>query len=90
MRIERIEFELLEIPRKKMFVIATGSSDRYTGVIVKVHTDAGIVGIGEASPSRGVTGETPETVCAVLREIEKRIKGLHIEEHEKIRERLGA
>ncbi|MEM3397334.1 MAG: dipeptide epimerase [Thermoplasmata archaeon] len=89
MKIERIEFEKVEIPRKKMFVIATGSSDRYTGVLVKLYTDGGIVGIGEASPSRGVTGETPETVCAVLPEIEKKIKGLHIEEHEKIRERLG-
>ncbi|MCX8173326.1 MAG: dipeptide epimerase [Thermoplasmata archaeon] len=90
MRIERIEFEIVEIPRRKMFVIATGSSDRYTGVIVKLHTDGGIVGVGEASPSRGVTGETPETVCALLPEIEKKIKGLHIEEYEKIRERLNS
>ncbi|MGC8913650.1 MAG: dipeptide epimerase, partial [Thermoplasmata archaeon] len=89
MKIEKLEFEKIEIPRKKVFVIATGSSDKYTGVLVKILTDGDVVGIGECSPSRGVTGETPETVCSILPEIEKRIRGLHVEEYEKIREKLS-
>ena len=37
-------------------------------VIVKVHTDAGIVGLGEADPMNPFTEETPGTVMTILRD----------------------
>ena len=89
MKIKKIEALHVELERKKPFVIATGTSDRYSGIIIKLYTDTDIVGIGEASPSRVVTGETPETIIAVVREIEKKIHGLDVYEYEIIRERMG-
>jgi o-succinylbenzoate synthase len=52
-------------------------------VIVRVVTDYGICGWGEASPSERVTGETVETVVRVLDKIAPRLIGmcpLHIEQ----------
>ncbi|MDI6839357.1 MAG: dipeptide epimerase [bacterium] len=51
---------------KQPFKIALGTDVTYDGVIVKIETDAGIFGLGEASPSATVTGETQGTVIDVI------------------------
>lgn len=44
-------------------------------VIIQLHTDEGITGIGEATPVTGVFGETPEGIVAILRQFITHIKG---------------
>jgi L-alanine-DL-glutamate epimerase-like enolase superfamily enzyme len=45
-------------------------------VIIKVHTDEGLVGYGEATPVQGVFGENCEGIIALLKQYAKQIKGM--------------
>ncbi|MEW5936985.1 MAG: dipeptide epimerase [Candidatus Thermoplasmatota archaeon] len=60
MRIDEIEFELVELPRTERFVIATGASDVVRNWIVRMYAE-GMVGYGAAAPN-SVTRETVDTV----------------------------
>ena len=66
MKITNIKWEKLSIELDKPFVIATGVSTYAETMIVKIETDEGYVGYGEAKPSFAVTGETIDGVAAVL------------------------
>lgn len=59
------------------FRIAPGVSAESHNVIVKVVTDNGVVGWGEASPSKRVCGETSETVLKVLDRVASRLVGVY-------------
>jgi L-alanine-DL-glutamate epimerase-like enolase superfamily enzyme len=54
---------------REPFRIAPGVSTEADNVVVKLITDYGVVGWGESSPSKRVTGETVETVVRTLDEI---------------------
>lgn len=66
MKITDIKLKEISIPLIRPFVIALGARYEYTGVVVKIATDEEIFGIGEASPSARITGETPKTVIDVI------------------------
>lgn len=66
MKITNIKWEKLRIELDKPFVIATGTATHADTMIIKIETDEGIIGYGEAKPSLAVTGETIDTVAAVL------------------------
>ncbi|MEM2390554.1 MAG: dipeptide epimerase [Candidatus Korarchaeota archaeon] len=72
MEINKIEAYSFRIPLVEEFRIALGASVEHTGVIVKIYTDEGIIGLGEAAPSARITGETTETVLGVI----SKLKGL--------------
>lgn len=61
---------------KEPFTIAAGASSVSQGVIVKIVTDYSVVGWGESSPSKRVTGETPETVVKVFGRIAPKLIGM--------------
>ncbi len=65
MKILDIKTKLISIPLKKRFTIATGSSEYSNNVIIEIITDEE-TGIGEASPSLHVLGETPEHVLSTI------------------------
>jgi len=65
--IKDVSFEKIRIPLKKTFRIAFGEYDEVENVLVKIVTDNGIVGYGEAAPFSPVTGETVDGVISVLR-----------------------
>jgi o-succinylbenzoate synthase len=65
MKINNIEFQLIESQRKEPFVIATGSSNVARNIIVKIFSDE-IIGIGNACPN-SVTGENHETILRALK-----------------------
>ena len=75
MKITEMKIYPISIPLEKPFKIALGTSYEYKGVLVKLETDQGIYGWGEAAPSDSITGETQGTVMAVL---EERIRQLII------------
>jgi len=67
--IQQIEVYSVTLRYREPFVISSGASVESRNVIVKVTTDYGVVGWGESSPSKRVTGETAETVVKALNEI---------------------
>lgn len=71
LKIKDIEIYYFDIPMVKPFRIAIGTMEGAKDILIKIHTDQGIVGIGEACPFPPITGETQETnivVAKVLRE----------------------
>lgn len=75
MKITELEIYRITIPLKKSFVISSGASYTYEGVLVKIHTDnADIYGLGEAAPSRRITKETQATVIDNLERLKPVLK----------------
>ncbi|MGC8686980.1 MAG: dipeptide epimerase [Thermoplasmata archaeon] len=59
----------------KPFRISLGSSENYEGFILKIETDDGITGIGEAVPTPYITGDTMESIEGELKNLEKLLVG---------------
>ena len=76
MGIQQIEVYHVTLAYKEPFRIASGASTESQNVIVKIVTDYGVIGWGESSPSKRVTGETAETVIKVLDKIAPKLIGL--------------
>ncbi|HWU36360.1 MAG TPA: enolase C-terminal domain-like protein [Candidatus Acidoferrum sp.] len=68
MRIARVETKIIEIPVKNPYVFSHGVLKAFSNVLVWVHTDEGLVGIGESSfvPGGGVSEETPESTKPMI------------------------
>ncbi|MBO3799418.1 MAG: dipeptide epimerase [Thermoproteota archaeon] len=73
MGIERIEVYSVTLRFFEPFRIAPGASEKSSNIVVRIVTDYGVEGWGEASPSRRVTGETVETVLEALSRIAPRL-----------------
>jgi L-alanine-DL-glutamate epimerase-like enolase superfamily enzyme len=64
MKITYIEIYRFSIPMEP-FVIATGTMDYAQNVLVKIHTDTGIYGLGECSAFPMIVGENQDTCLAM-------------------------
>ncbi|HHT71062.1 MAG TPA: hypothetical protein GX016_05745 [Firmicutes bacterium] len=71
MKITSIKAYHLKVPLKNKYHLSKAIGTLYytEPIVVKVMTDVGIVGFGEADPLVGFTHETPETIKCVIREI---------------------
>lgn len=71
MKIDRIELFHISIPFAKPYKLSKVYGTRYDAeaVVIKVHTDEGIVGLGEADPLNPFSDETPATVMVVTRDM---------------------
>ncbi|ARF17422.1 mandelate racemase/muconate lactonizing enzyme family protein [Sporosarcina ureae] len=67
MKITEIEIFAIRLPLHEPFVISYASYDDMPSIIVKLTTDTGYVGYGEAVADDHVTGESWEGTFAVLR-----------------------
>jgi o-succinylbenzoate synthase len=74
--IQQAEIYPVTLRYKEPFVISAGTSVESHNVVVKLTTDYDVVGWGEASPSKRVTGETMETVLHALDKICLRLIGM--------------
>jgi len=74
--IQRIEVYEVTLRYKEPFVISAGTSTENRNTIVKIVTDYDVFGWGEASPSKRVTNETPETILKTLDKIGPRLIGM--------------
>jgi L-alanine-DL-glutamate epimerase-like enolase superfamily enzyme len=77
MRIKTIEFRKLHIKLTGTFKVAFGEINYLDNVLVKITTDDGITGYGEAAPLVFVTGETAESVFAILEMLRPVLIGLN-------------
>jgi len=68
MKIVSLEAFPIEIPWKHPFKIATALYTTQPYVIVKLYTDAEVIGYGEACPCYEFTGEVIGTVMSILKE----------------------
>jgi len=71
MRITGIELFHISIPFVTPYALSKiyGTPSHAEAVIFKVHTDKGIVGLGEADPLNPFTPETPASVMVVVRDV---------------------
>jgi L-alanine-DL-glutamate epimerase-like enolase superfamily enzyme len=70
MKITQVEVFRIKIPTKGDYRMARGVHDAMRSVVVRVHTDTGIVGVGEAHQGvAGYSSETLGTMDAVISEV---------------------
>jgi len=67
-KIARLETRIVTIPVKSPYVFSHGVLNAFSNVLVWIHTDEGILGIGESSfvPGGGVSEEAPESTKPMI------------------------
>jgi L-alanine-DL-glutamate epimerase-like enolase superfamily enzyme len=75
LKIKDVEIYLFDLPLATPFRIAIGEMKAANDLLVRVVTDEGIVGIGEACPFPPITGETQATNTAAARAIRDMLVG---------------
>lgn len=89
MKIARIEAIPFAVPYRKPLRFASGEVHTADHVLVRVHTDDGIVGVAEAPPRPYTYGETQASIVAVIDTVfAPEIVGLSLLDRETIRARL--
>jgi L-alanine-DL-glutamate epimerase-like enolase superfamily enzyme len=74
-KIRELIAEPLDLPLWEPFRIATGIKDAAWNVLIRVVLEDGTIGFGEVSPSPYTTGDTRETVLAVLDQLRPAVIG---------------
>jgi len=77
MKITRVRFEQVRLFLHEPFVTAALARDFQPVLFVKVETDDGLSGFGEAIPTRHITGETLESCMAAIKELGEKITGMN-------------
>lgn len=91
MQITRIEAIPFAIPYRKPLRFASGEVHAAEHILVRVHTDDGLVGVAEAPPRPFTYGETQQSIRAVIGGIfEPRLVGLSPLDREIAHVRMGA
>lgn len=75
MAIKDIEIYAFDLPLVAPFRISIGEMKAANDVLVRVRTDSGLVGVGEACPFPPITGETQATNIAAARAIRDMLIG---------------
>lgn len=89
MKIVQVEAIPFTIPYRKPLRFASGEVHAADHVLVRIHTDDGVVGVAEAPPRPYTYGETQTGIIAVIdRVFAPQITGLLLTEREIVRARL--
>ncbi|GAA1897506.1 MAG: enolase [Williamsia herbipolensis] len=89
MKITRVEAIPYRIPYRKPLRFASGEVHAADHVLVRVHTDDGVVGVADAPPRPFTYGETQRGVVAVIEDLfAEQIVGTTLLERETVRARL--
>jgi L-alanine-DL-glutamate epimerase-like enolase superfamily enzyme len=67
MKIKLIQLFAIHLPLKEPFIVSYQTYNYMPSIIVKVTTDAGLVGYGEGVPDEHVTGETFEGTFEIIK-----------------------
>jgi len=77
MKIKEIEIIPIHIPTIMPYALSFGTLTEATSIIIKLHTDNGIYGIGDTSPCPTFHDESPESIYSILKNyIFPAIKGM--------------
>ncbi len=74
-KITGVEIFLFDIPITSPFITAIGTMTAVNDLLIRIHTDQGLVGLGEACPFAPITGETQATNAAAAATIRDMIVG---------------
>ena len=74
-KITGVEIYYFDIPLKSPFRISIGTVYTANDVLVRILTDAGVVGVGEACPFPPITGETQDTNIVAARSFRDMVLG---------------
>ncbi len=74
-RIRDVEVYPYNLPQKTVIHIALGSTSVTENVLVRLRTEEGVVGWGEASPFPPVTGDTQKTTVVMGKELTDTLRG---------------
>lgn len=89
MKIIDIKVGRIAVPLKKPFKTALRTVEAIDDIVVKITTDNGLVGWGEAAPTAVITGETLGSISyAVENVIAGQLVGMEVEHTEALMERL--
>ena len=72
-----IEIYKLTIKLKQPFKISLGILTHAENIVVKIHTQQGIIGFGECSPFLSINGESIDTCYIVGQYLAKKLKGMN-------------
>ena len=75
MMIQSVDIYTLDVPLLKPFKIAIGVRESIKNIVIKIVTDTGLVGWGEASPSAYIIGDTAETAYQAAQAIAQQVLG---------------
>jgi L-alanine-DL-glutamate epimerase-like enolase superfamily enzyme len=75
LRIKDVEIYAFDIPLTEPFRVSLGVISAANDVLVRIVTEEGLVGLGEASPFAPITGDTQDTDLIMARSIREMIKG---------------
>jgi len=67
MKITEMEIIPVKVPTIIPYALSFGTVTAATSVLIRLHTDSGIYGIGDTSPCPGFSEESPESVVSILR-----------------------
>jgi len=85
MRITSIETIPVQIPLKSPFKTSKAEQKSAKIVLVKLHTDKGIIGIGECDPRPHITGETVNSVTTIISDsLGPALRGMNLSESDDI------
>ncbi|GAA4820598.1 dipeptide epimerase [Algivirga pacifica] len=73
--ITKIEIYKLRIPYKQPFNISLGTITHTDNIVVRIHTDAGIIGTGEGSPFAFINGEVQDAAFEIGKLLASALKG---------------
>ena len=89
MKIIDIKIGFISVPLKKPFKTALRTVEAVNDVIVKIITDTGHVGYGEAPPTGVITGDTTGAIVGAIEDhIKKSIIGMDISNLEEIMDKI--
>lgn len=77
-KIKELLADPLNLPLKEPFRIATGIKDAAWNVLIRVVLEDGTVGFGEVSPSPYTTGDTQDSVIAIMDQLRPSVVGKDI------------
>lgn len=84
MKITDIKIGKINIPLKKSFKSIISTVDEVSEIVIKITTDTEEIGIGSATPTPQVTGDTEESIIAAIRIITPKLIGQDIDNMEDI------
>lgn len=76
MKIINVTMERFQIDLKESFRISFSEETGSVNILVKIETDTGLYGLGEAAPYQPVTGETTQTAWEALEIYRKNLMGM--------------
>ena len=89
MKVDRLAWTPYCIPFRQPFATAHGIQSERRGILLHLHTDSGLTGLGEAAPVPGNPAEAWSDVGRLIEAVSPRLPGRRVHEAAQVPESLG-